>query len=309
MDSLILSWITNECWAVDSAFGERAMQFLLHRAGYAVDRPDPYHAYGAARSDSNGVAPVHGAGVTIIPLQGVISHRISGVSGASQPQGASSEQVGVWFDCAMNNPDIGTIVLDINSPGGAVAGTPELTNKIHAARGSKRVIAVANANAASAAYWIGSAASEFYVTPSGRLGSIGVLAIHQDISQKLANEGVKTSFIYAGERKVMGNAAEPLPDEARALMQAEIDGLYGAFVDAVARNRGVGSALVKQEFGKGGMMNAQDAFTAGMVDGILSLDQVIASLKPTSAPRRNHRAAHRAVDIQKRKNLLNIVTV
>ncbi len=84
--------------------------------------------------------------------------------------------------------NIDTIVLDVDSPGGNYYGTPETSSKIRAARDSKPIIAVANSLAASAAYWIASAADEIVVTPSGDVGSIGVLAVHTDFSA--ANEKI-----------------------------------------------------------------------------------------------------------------------
>ena len=87
-----------------------------------------------------------------------------------------TEAFGAAFDRAAADSSIGAIVLNIDSPGGSVYGVEELADKIYKARGTKPVYAVANSLAASAAYWIGSAASQLYVTPSGEVGSIGVLA-------------------------------------------------------------------------------------------------------------------------------------
>jgi signal peptide peptidase SppA len=303
MRSLLLSWIASECWALDRAFAERAVQFLMYREGLVGEKPDDGHGFQAA---AGGVASASAGGdVVVLPIHGVMAHRISQVNGASQPNGVSSEMIGMWFDAAVKNPDIGTIVLDINSPGGSVAGTKELADKIYAARSQKRVIAVANANAASAAYWIGSSAGEFYITPSGRVGSIGVFAMHQDISEKLSKEGIKPSFIYAGERKVLGNSAEPLGTEAREMIQQEVDAMYADFVNAISRNRAVERAVVERDFGRGGMLLAEQAFTAGAVDGILSLDDVLASLgnhSKGSPQKRNPRAAaQRSVGIARLK--------
>jgi ClpP class serine protease len=57
---------------------------------------------------------------------------------------------------AANDGDVAAIVLDIDSPG----GTMETAAEVKAATAQKPVIAIANTLAASAAYWIGSQASE-----------------------------------------------------------------------------------------------------------------------------------------------------
>jgi ClpP class serine protease len=68
---------------------------------------------------------------------------------------------------------ITTVILNIDSPGGVSVGVPELAEKIKNFK--KKVISFTSNEACSAAYWIGSQASEFYATPSSTVGSVGVL--------------------------------------------------------------------------------------------------------------------------------------
>ena len=107
-----------------------------------------------------------------MPIYGTISHRAHMVEDISGPGGTSAEKVGRQLAELLDDPAVGSIVLDIDSPGGTIAGVPELADQIFAARGQKKIVAVANSLAASAAYWIGSAAEDFVVTPSGGAGSI-----------------------------------------------------------------------------------------------------------------------------------------
>jgi ClpP class serine protease len=122
-----------------------------------------------------------------------------------------------------------------------VDGVEELSSEVYQSRGKKKMIAVANAMAASAAYWIASAADELVVTPSGQIGSIGVFAAHEDISKAAEMQGVKVSLISAGKYKTEGNPFEPLSSEARAAMQRDVDVFGEMFTAAVARNRGAGA--------------------------------------------------------------------
>src|SRR5690606_30987632 len=145
------------------------------------------------------------------------------------------------------------------SPGGQVNGIQELSDLIYSARGKKPIIAVANHMMASAAYWIGTAADEIVVSPSGEVGSIGVFAVHEDISGALAQDGVKVSIIKEGKYKAEANPFEPLNEEARAAIQESVSEAYGAFVGAVARNRSVDAEVVRNGFGEGRMMGAQRA--------------------------------------------------
>jgi signal peptide peptidase SppA len=219
--------------------------------------------------------------VAVIQVYGVISQRMSLMAEISG--GTSAEQLTKQLRAALADPNIGSIVLDVDSPGGGVEGVPELAAEILDARGKKKIIAVANTMAASAAYWLASCASELVVAPSGQVGSIGVFTAHEDMSQALEKEGIKVSMISAGKFKTEGNPYEPLSDEARAALQMKVTAFYEMFVKAVAKGRGVAQADVKGGFGQGRMLLAQDAVKEGMADRVATLDQTLSRLGVKSA--------------------------
>ncbi len=235
--------------------------------------------------------------VAILPLFGTIIPRanlFSNTSGAT-----SAEQFGKKFDELVNDPSVGAIVLDVDSAGGQVAGVDELSRKIYDARGKKPIVAVANHLAASAAYWIATAADELVVTPSGEVGSIGVFAAHEDISEALAQEGVKVTMISEGKYKTEGNPYEPLSEEARAAIQTRVSESYDAFVKAVARNRGVKAADVRSGFGEGRVVGARQAQSLGMADRIATLDETIARLQKSGTRRGGGASAD--IDFRRRR--------
>lgn len=214
--------------------------------------------------------------VAVIPVVGTIVPRgnmFMESSGALSVQRLTSA-----FRAAVADPDISGIVLDVDSPGGQVGGVAELAREIYQARGQKPIKAVANGLAASAAYWLASAADELIVTPSGDVGSIGVFAVHQDFSQALEREGVKVNLISAGKFKVEGNPYEPLSDEARAAMQSRINGFYEMFTGDVARFRGVTRPAVVGGFGEGRVVGAEQAVALGMADRVATIDEVISGM-------------------------------
>jgi HK97 family phage major capsid protein len=213
--------------------------------------------------------------VAILPLTGVIAPKSAMVNGESTPSGTGCDAFGAAFDRAMADDSISAIVIDVDSPGGSVDGVPELAAKIFGARGKKPISAIANSMACSAAYFIGSAADEICVTPSGEVGSIGVFMIHEDDSAAYADMGVKHTIIKAGEYKAEGNPFEPLSDDAKAYLQSQVDDFYGMFVGAVARQRGVSNADVRNGFGRGRSVLSKNALKEGMVDRICTLDQLL----------------------------------
>ena len=216
--------------------------------------------------------------VLVLPLQGVITNRAALVSDVSSPPGTSAEAFSNQFRTALNDPAIKAIVLDVNSPGGTVNGVDELASEVFAARGVKPVIAQVNSMAASAAYWIASAAEEMVVNPTGEVGSIGVYTLHEDVSQMLEAAGVKETFISAGKYKVEGNPFEPLGDEAKAAIQDDVNAYYDMFVRAVSRNRKASLSAVRGGFGEGRMVRADKAVAEGMADRIGTMRETLGRL-------------------------------
>ena len=220
--------------------------------------------------------------VAVLPLFGVIFPRanmMTDMSGAT-----SAERFGAQFTKLVKDPEITAIILDVDSPGGQVDGIEELSQQIFDARGQKPVVAVSNHLMASAAYWIGTAADEVVITPSGEVGSIGVFAVHEDISAALDKEGIKVSLISQGKFKTEGNPYEPLTDEARSAIHARVGDYYDSFVDSVARNRGVKPASVRNGFGEGRVVGARQAVELGMADRVGTLEETIDRLLGNHVP-------------------------
>lgn len=235
--------------------------------------------------------------VALIPVYGVVAHRMNMMNDVSG--GSSVEKLTNSFRQALKDPNVKAIVMDVDSPGGAVDGVPELADEIYSARGQKKTVAVANTMAASAAYWLACACDELVVTPSGAVGSIGVWGAHEDYSQALAKEGVKVTLISAGKYKVEGNPYEPLSDEAKAALQADVDNFYSMFVKAVAKNRGVSQDSVANGYGQGRMVMATLAVKQGMADSVGTLDQTLARFGVSTATQRMSAAV--ANDLRQRE--------
>jgi len=220
-----------------------------------------------------------GSGIAVLPLYGVVTQRGNMVDDISGPGSTSTQQFTSALRQVLADDTVGQILIDIDSPGGSVYGVAELASEIVKARAQKPVVAVANSLAASAAFWIGCAASEFYVTPGGEVGSIGVWQAHFDYSKALEEEGVKTTLVSAGKFKVEGNPYVPLDPEAQAFMQSRVDDYYNAFIQAVAVGRGVTVDDVRNGMGEGRVLGADAALVQRMVDGIASFDDVLARMQ------------------------------
>ena len=228
-------------------------------------------------------AAISGGGIAVIPIYGVITQRGKMVDDVSGPGMVSTQIVTQMLRQAVADDAVSQILLDIDSPGGSVYGVSELSDAILSARAQKPVVAIANSLAASAAYWVGSQASEFYVTAGGEVGSIGVWQAHQDYSKAMDEAGVKTTLISAGKFKVEGNPYAPLDEEAQGFMQSRVDDYYASFTKAVAKGRGVPITQVRDGMGQGRVLGADAALAQNMVDGIASFDQVLSKMHKDAA--------------------------
>ena len=244
-----------------------------------------------------------GSGIAVLPLYGVVTQRGNMIDDISGPGSTSTQQFTSALRQVLADDTVGQILIDIDSPGGSVYGVAELASEIVKARAQKPVVAVANSLSASAAYWIGCSASEFYVTPGGEVGSIGVWQAHFDYSKALEEEGVKTTLVSAGKFKVEGNPYVPLDPEAQAFMQSRVDDYYNAFIQAVAVGRGVSVDDVRNGMGEGRVLGADAALAQRMVDGIASFDDVLARMQAKvtgkavrSQPQKSHSRLKQARD-------------
>lgn len=239
---------------------------------------------------SNGQASTpQGGMVAVINIMGVIAQHAHQVDNISGPGGTSCERVANSLRAALANPDVKAIVLNIDSPGGNVSGVQGLAHEIYRARGRKPIVAQANSMMASAAYWLGAAADEVVASPGAQLGSIGVYALHRDVSAAAQREGVKFTFISAGKYKVEGNQFEPLGDEARAAVQKGVNGFYNDFTGDIAKFRRVSVADVRNGFGQGRVEKDRDAVRAKLADRVSTLDDTLNRLasarQDSSVPR------------------------
>ncbi|MGC0076013.1 S49 family peptidase [Ralstonia pseudosolanacearum] len=219
--------------------------------------------------------PVRGhAQIAVIPIHGTLVRRTVGLEAESGL--ASYTAIGEQLDAALADPSITAILLDVDSPGGESGGVFDLADRIRAAAAVKPVWAAANDMAFSAAYALACAASRVFVSRTGGVGSIGVIAMHVDQSVKDARDGVCYTAVFAGARKNDLNPHEPITDEAQAQLQAEVSRIYGLFVATVARYRGITADTVSAT--EAGLYFGQDAVAAGLADAVGTFEDALAQL-------------------------------
>ena len=218
------------------------------------------------------VTPAQPSGIAVIPIHGTLVKRVLGMEAASglTSYGGIAQEI----DAALADPLVQGILLDIDSPGGEASGSFELARKIRHAATQKPLWAVANDAAYSAAYALAASAQRLIVTETGGVGSIGVIALHIDQSAKDAQEGYRYTAVTAGAHKNDFSPHHPLSDEAKAELQAEVDRLYGLFVEHVTAMRSLNADAVRAT--EAGLYFGANAITAGLADAVSSFETALA---------------------------------
>lgn len=270
--------ILNSLWAIaPEKLNEICAIYAAHRNGEQADFKAIEAALGKPLGPGGAKAYTVQDGVAILPLEGVLSKRMSLFSQISGGQSYQSFQR--ELQQALDDPQVSAIILTIDSPGGQVDGAQAAADAIYAARRVKPIYAHVNGMAASAAYWLGSSASKVYIgSDTDQVGSIGVVTQHVDTSNAEHQRGVKITEIAAGRYKTVGSQHSPLSATDRNLIQDQLDHVYGVFVDSVARNRGVKVDAVLSKMADGRVFVGQKAIDAGLVDGKSTLSALIAKL-------------------------------
>jgi capsid assembly protease len=230
--------------------------------------------------------PVTPEGIAVITISGTLVKKASWMDAESGLQ--SYETLRTMLADAREDPGIRGVLLDVDSPGGEVGGLFDLADDVYAVREQKPCYAIANDEAFSAAYALASSAQRLFITRTGGVGSIGVIAVHMDQSGFDEKMGRKYTAVYAGARKNDFSTHQPLSHDARANLQGEIDRLYEMFVASVARNRGLPAALIRKT--DAGLYWGEKAISAGLADQVGSFDDALAAITQASRTSRQVRA-------------------
>ena len=215
-----------------------------------------------------------GERIALIRVDGVI---VAGESGFSMFGGSAtgSDDVVDEIDRAIADENVKGILLRINSPGGSAAGSQEIYNAVQRARKARKTVVGSMADvAASGGYYVAAPCDAIFADPATLTGSIGVIAVHQDLSGLFDKVGIGTEIIKSGDLKDMFQPAGPLSPEARDVVTALIDQVFDQFVDDVAEGRGMDRAAVVA-LADGRVYTGQQAKENGLVDELGGLHEAL----------------------------------
>jgi signal peptide peptidase SppA len=261
-----------EPWAMHSAKLRAVVDVLAFQA-YGGKLDDTEIEARVSDRRANDVTRAPGA-VAILPIYGILSQRQNMMQATSG--GTSVEIAQQAFRTLMADDQVKATVMNFDSPGGMSNGIEEFSQEIFNARGIKPIVAQVDSTAASAALWLASACDEIVCTPGGSVGSVGVFAVHEEMSKALESEGITRTLISSGGIKGTINDFMPLSEEAKAEIASRVAYVDGLFVKALARNRGVAQSAVPDQFGRGEMFSPKAALDRGLIDRIAPLSETLA---------------------------------
>ncbi len=236
----------------------------------------------AQRHQRNGTQPFAVVdGIAVIEIAGTLVHRGAWIG---QSSGLTSyEGIAAQLQAALADPGVRGIALDIDSFGGEVAGAFDLADRIRAARAQKPVHAFVAEHALSAGYALASQADRIILPRTGAVGSIGVVALHTDMSGALDQKGIAVTLIHAGSHKIDANPYQPLPKAVHDQMQRELEVVRFLFAETVAAGRGDRLTHAAALATEAAVFRGADAIAAGLADEMA--DPVTAFRTFAAAPR------------------------
>jgi signal peptide peptidase SppA len=250
-------------------------QMLTMKAG-------PWDRQEEAAEGTHPLLSIHG-NVAVVQVRGSL---INGSAGWMLHYGVTGyDDIREAAITALKDGQVGSILLQVESPGGHAEGPNELAKVIRRIDKVKPVVTYVPTKMYSAALWIGTAARKSYIAETAGAGSLGVVMVHKEFSKQLKDEGVTVKVIRAGREKMLANPFEPLTEKAQSNLEAHAQEMYDIFLAAVAEHRGLSAPVADKQFGQGVEFMGRKAVEAGLVDAVGTFEDAMAHAQKLASAR------------------------
>lgn len=246
-----------EPWLITPSAHASVRQLLESKlAGDEINLSDFVNARPEISLDENGIAHIH--------VVGVIGKGLSKIEKSCGNTGV--EDLLSELQSARDQKARG-LLLHVNSPGGTIAGIPEVADEIASLSKQIPISAFTDDMMASAAYWIASSANTIWATRSSEIGSIGVYIPWIDAAGAWEKEGLKADPITntGGDLKAIGFAPS-LTDVQRQYLQESVDETFAAFKNHVLKSRARNGKTISNDSMRGQTFSGIKAMDVGLVD-------------------------------------------
>jgi len=173
---------------------------------------------------------------------------------------------------AQKDKNIKGVLLNVNSPGGAVPPSIEIAYAIKELKRHKPVIAYASGVMASGSYYASIYANKIIANPGSIIGSIGVIMESANVEELMKSIGIKTQIVKQGTYKEAGTPTREWTVEERAELETLTKDTYDLFVADVAQARGLDVSKDKN-YADAHIFSSKRAKEAGLIDeiGVISI--------------------------------------
>ena len=225
--------------------------------------------------------PGFGPGIGVVRITGGIEMSASG-NAFGMENGA--EGVVNRLDQLSRDDRIKAVIIRINSPGGTVAATQEIYQKIWKIR-KKGIPIIASMGdiAASGGYYIASACTHIMANHGTITGSIGIIAMSPNVRRLFEKLGISMNVIKSGKYKDTLAAYRDLSGEERELIQEMIDSSYKKFLRDVALGRAMNQSDI-EPYADGRVFNGSAALKYKLIDSIGTFEDALAKARESVKP-------------------------
>ena len=237
---------------------------------------------GGGRGGGGGAAPpetfrekyVSGEGsdkIAVLPVVGTIGPEVASIA---QAQAATPEALRDQLRQAEEDESVRAVVLEINSPGGAVVSTDQMYQSIQGFKEQtgKPVVVSMGQTAASGGYYIATAADSVVANESTLTGSLGVIFEYLNFEEAAEEYGIEQEVVKSGPFKDIGSPTREPTEEELEILQEYVDEGYDGFVEVIVEGRGLPEAEVR-ELADGRIYSGLQAESLGLVDELGDLER------------------------------------
>lgn len=294
-DTGLIAFLCSQAWALHAPVLEAGVEIIERRlSGLRLDEPvlaaivnerdekqekrrSAWALEGGFTEADEARGYFYRGSVAVVPINGVLSKYASMINGLSQPEGMTTARVAEVIRAAGEDRRAKSVLLDIDSPGGTVAGNSDMHEAVREVQAAgKGIVALAHDLAASGAYFLAVACDSVYLTPQAMVGSIGVYNVIQDTSAVAEKSGVKHYLVTSGKHKGGGYGIPVTPDKLDA-HQANINAMAQVFREFVGERRDLsGEALDSVTTGR--VYVGAEAASVGLADGVTGFANLLAEM-------------------------------
>ncbi|MFB6346525.1 MAG: signal peptide peptidase SppA [bacterium] len=178
------------------------------------------------------------------------------------------------------NDSVKGLLIDVNSPGGAVAPSQELSDAVQRfASTGKPVVASVRSLGASGAYYVASSADTIVANPGSLVGSIGVIMQFMQVSDLMKKVGVDYRVVKSGEFKDLGSPFRDMKPKERAVLRTLIMDVYDQFLNHILENRQELSREQLEKIADGRVFTGKQALEKNLIDATGSRRDAIRKLQ------------------------------